>query len=114
MTCSIQDLDLCIAQGADKNYQLYDLPSVDYSLASEITFDILERIGDATVLTKTLSGGDITLVNDYTFSFTITGTESGAMTATRKYCEAWVTLSGGARRIVGAGWFTVEDTGKHD
>lgn len=114
MSCCIKKLDMCIAQNADKQFSMQDSSSVDFSSASEITFDIWESISGTSVLSKSLTGGDITLVNDYTFQFDVTNSESGAMSATRKYCEAWVTLSGGDRQCVGAGLFEVKDTRKHD
>jgi hypothetical protein len=116
MSCGCsQQLDICIAQGADKTFTLQDATTVDYSSATEITFDIWESVnGGASVLSFSLTGGDIVLANAYSFTFDISGTESAAMTATRKHCEAWVTLSGGERRMVGAGAFRVQDTRKFD
>ena len=115
MSCGCsKNLDLCIAQSADKTFNLQDASTIDYTSATEVTFDVWESINGASVITKTLSGGDITLANAFTFTFDISGTESKAMSATRKYCEAWVTLAGGERRNVGRGTFTVEDTRKHD
>ena len=115
MSCGCsQELDLCIAQSADKTFNLQDATTIDYSTATEVTFDVWESISGTSVITKTLTGGDITLANAYTFTFDITGTESNAMSATTKYCEAWVTLSSGERRMVGKGRFKVEDTRKHD
>ncbi|MDX1489438.1 MAG: hypothetical protein R3268_14605 [Acidiferrobacterales bacterium] len=111
--CS-QTLNLCIAQGADKTFSLFDASTVDYSSATEITFDIWESVTGASVLSKSLTGGDIVLSNAYTFTFDITGAESLAMSATTKHCEAWVTLSGGERRQVGSGRFKVQDTRKFD
>lgn len=115
MTCCIQDLDICIAQNADKTIQFQDSATVDYSSATEITFTVWENAKDgAEVLNKTLTGGDITLASPNIFQLDITNAESGAMTTTRKYCEAWVTLAGGEQRMVGAGFFEVKDTRKHD
>lgn len=115
MSCACsQTLSLCIAQSADKTFNFQDASDVDYSSATEITFDIWENINGASVFSASLTGGGIVLSNPYTFTLDITGTESGAMSATRKYCEAWVTLSGGERRMVGSGSFTVQDTRKHD
>lgn len=114
MSCCIKDLDLCIPQNAAKTFILQDATTVDYSGATEITFDVWESIGGAAVIGKSLTGGGIILTNAYTMTFSLTGAESGAMTPTKKYCEVWVTLSTGERRIAGAGPFRVEDTRKHD
>lgn len=115
MSCGCsQVLELCIAQGADKTFTLQDAATIDYSSATEITFDIWESINGASVLSFSLTGGEIVLANAYSFTFDISGTESGAMSASSKYCEAWITLSGGERRMVGKGAFRVEDTRKFD
>lgn len=115
MSCCIKNIDPCIAQNADKTFSFVDSVDVDYSLATEITFDVWENITTgAILLSKSLTGGSITLVNDYTFTLNVTDAESGAMTKGRKHSEAWVTLSGGERRCVGSGPFTVIDTRKFD
>ncbi len=114
MACCIKKLNMCIAQNADKTYLMADKPSIDFSSATEITFDIWETFGGANILSFSLTGGDITLANDFTYTFDISAAESGAMSATRKYCETWITLSGGERQIAGAGVFNVEDTRKFD
>ncbi len=114
MTCCIKVLYMCIAQNADKTYLMVDKSSTDFSAATEITFDIWENFGGTLVLSKSLTGADITLANDFTYTFDITSTESGAMSATRKYCETWITASGGDRQISGAGVFEVKDTRKFD
>ena len=85
MDCCIKRLDMCIAQNADKTFSMQDSTAVDYSSATEITFDIWESIGGASVLTKTLSGADITLASPNVFAFAVTAAESGAMTPARKY-----------------------------
>lgn len=115
MSCDcVQKLDLCIAQNADKQFILQDAATVDYSSATEITFDIWESKDGASVLSFSMTGGDIVLSSNNAFTFDVSNSESGAMTPTRKYCEAWVTVPGSVRRMVGAGGFRVIDTRKHD
>lgn len=114
MTCCIEALNICIAQNADTTYLFADKKSTDFSNATEITFDIWESFEGAFVLGKSLTGGEIVLANDFTYTFDITNAESGAMSATRKYCETWITVPGSLRRMAGAGVFRVEDTRKFD
>lgn len=112
MACCSQKLNLCMAQYSDKTFVFQDSATVDYSSATEITFDIWESLNGAAVLSKSLTGGSVTLANNYSFQVDVSNVESGAMSATRKYCEAWVTLSGGDRHMVGSGVFAVIDTRK--
>ncbi len=114
MNCCIQNLNMCIAQNADKTYLMVDKSSTDFSAATEITFDIWESLNGTLVLSRSLTGATITLANDFTYTFDITAAESGAMSASRKYCETWITIAGGERQISGAGVFKVEDTRKFD
>ena len=108
-------LDLKIAQNADKTFQFKDAATTDYSLASQITFDIWQtNISGANLYSGSLTGGEIALVADNVFALTIDNTESGAFPIGRHYCEAWVTLPGSVRRCVGVGTFFVIDTRKHD
>ena len=113
MSCCVERISLCIAQNADKTYSFSDSSGVDFSAATEITFTIWEtKIAGALVLNKTLSGGDITLASPTVFQLDVTNSESGAMTTTRKYCEVWVTISGGEQLVVGADLYEVKDTRK--
>lgn len=115
LSCCIREIRLCIAQNADKMFSFTDSESVDYSLATEITFDVWEDASQGTlVLSKSLSGGSVILVAGNIFTIAVTGAESGVLSPTVKYCEAWVTLIDGKRRCVGAGQFEVIDTRKHD
>lgn len=116
-SCCVQKITPCIAQGAAKTFNFVDAPTVDYSGCSEITFDVwTKRPGPSAtnVLSVSLTGGDITLPNDYTFGFSIDNATSAAIPAGKLYCEAWVTVSAGERRLVGAGSFDVIDTRKYD
>lgn len=115
MACCIKKLDLCIAQHTDKTFVFEDATTVDYGTPSEVAFTIWENATTgAQVLQKTLTGADITQPNAYSFQLDITDVESGAMTATRKFCELAVTLSGGDKLIVGQGQFEVKDTRSFD
>ena len=114
MACCIERLDMCIAQHSDKTFRFTDTTNVDFSTATEVNFDIWESIGGAAVLSKTLTGGDITVASPNVLQMGITATESGAMTPTKKYAEIWITVSGGDRFPAGAGVFHVQDTRKFD
>lgn len=115
MACCVQDISPCIVQGAAKIFSFADNDTVDYSGASEITFDVWQnKISGTSLLSYSLTGGEITLANDYTFQMTIGNTDSLALPAGRHHCEAWVTLAGGERRCVGLGRFEVIDSRKHD
>lgn len=113
--CCVKEIAPCVAQGAAKVFQFVDLDTVDYGDATEITFDVWQNnIGGTSLLTKTLSGTDITIADANIFQFTLTNAQSAALPAGTHHCEAWVTLSTGDRRCVGMGRFRVEDTRKHD
>ena len=114
MDCCVKKISPCMAQSADKTFSFQDADTVDYSLATEITFDIWQGIGGVSLYSGSLTGGEITLVNDYTFSLTIDNTDSSTFPKGNQHCEAWVTLSGGERRCVGSGPFQVIDTRKYD
>lgn len=114
MSCKIQEISPFIAQNASKTFS-FKSTSDDYSLATEITFDVWQgNISGSPIYSASLTGGQITLVADGQFSLTITSAQSGALPIGRHYCEAWVTLPGNARRPVGIGRFQVIDTRKFD
>lgn len=111
----IYRIEPVIAQNADKLFQLKDTQSTDYSLADEITFDIWQgSISGPNLFSTSLTGGGIIVPADNIISFEIDSATSGAFPIGRQYCEAWVTISGGFRRCIGAGPFTVKDTRKFD
>lgn len=117
MSCGCpKTLDLCIAQGADKTFVLQDAPTIDYSSAVEITFDVWESDapGSPLLLSRSLTGGDIILINAYSFTFDISGPESAALGTGNKRCEAWVILAGDEADPVGIGAFRVQNTRKFD
>lgn len=115
MICCVQKIEPCIVQAAAKTFQFVDVTTEDYSTATEITFDAWRTsISGTSILSYSLTGGDITLVNDYTFQLTIGNADSASLPAGTHHCEAWVTLSGGERRCVGRGRFRVVDSRKHD
>lgn len=115
MACCVKQLDPCIVQGAAKVMQFRDAATEDYSGATEITFDVWQGgIGGTSLLSYSLTGTDITLVNDYTFQLTINNTDSASLPAGSHHCEAWVTMAGGERRCVGLGRFKVIDSRKYD
>jgi hypothetical protein len=115
MACCVQTISPCIVQGAAKVLDFTDNDTEDYSGATEITFDIWQGgVNGASLLSYSLTGTDITLINDYTFRASISNSDSASLPAGRHHCEAWVTLSGGERRCVGLGRFEVTDSRKHD
>jgi len=114
MSCTTKVIRLGIAQGADKTFVFQDAATVNYSAATEITFDVWDRATGASLLSKSMTGGDITLVSNNAYTLVVTNAESEAMTKGNKACETWVTTSIGKRRCVGTGTFRVEDTRKYD
>ena len=116
MTC-IKRIELCIGQHDRKNYELQALDSAglpeDLSGAQEITFVVATSVSGAILLTKTKTGGDITLGNGQgtndLIQFTITSAESGLMTGAA-YCELQIINSLGYPSTAGAGPFRVVNT----
>jgi hypothetical protein len=115
MTCCVWKISLCVAQGAEKIFAFEDAATVDYSGATEITFDVWrDGIGGASLLSYSMTDDEIILVADNRFQFTLAGSVSALLPPGPHHAEAWVTLSTGARRLVGMGSFTVTDTRRHD
>lgn len=115
MSCCKWPISPCIVQGQTKTFVFVDDPTVDYTGASQITFDIWNRsISGASLLSYSLTGGQILLPADNKFSLVIDNSVSLSLPAGRHYCEAWVTLSTGEPVPVGMGQFTVEDSRKYD
>ena len=115
MSCKPRTGRIEILENADVVLSFYDSQDVDYTGAAAATFDVWQGgIGGANLLSKTLSGGDITFANDYTLTLDIGNAESGAMPVGTHYFELWVTLSGGERRCPLTGRLEVKDTRKHD
>ena len=114
MTCCIQKISLCIGQANDKGFLFtaYDQDGalLDVSAANEITFIVSDQVTSAILLTKTLSGGTVTLNNAHQFSIDITSAESGALPVGALYCEVGLVNSGGDKYTLGAGPFKVQDT----
>lgn len=115
MACRAPVIRPDIVQGAEKTFHFRDLPGEDFTEATEITFDVWERtIAGDVLLSYSLSGSTVTLVNARTFAVTVTNAQSLALPKGRHHCEAWVTRSSGARLCVGRGWMLVHDSRKHD
>lgn len=114
MACCPNEIDLCIAQGADKTFRFEFPSSENIGAATEITFEIwADRTTGASLLSKSLTGGGITIISDTAFTVPVTDTESAAFTRGLKYCEAWVTTSSGLY-LAGFGPFEVTDTRGQD
>jgi len=118
LTCCVELMNPapCIGQAADGNYTFTDRTSgADYSMATEITFDVWEGIESLSdnLISKSLTGGTIVVPNSTSFILSITAAESQAMTPGVKYCEAWTIISGD-RVCIGNGPFTVVNTRKFD
>lgn len=113
MSCTIRNGKLEIVQGADRVFQFQDSSTTDYTGASAVTFDIWQgNIGGTSLLSKTLS--DVSFVNAYTLSLSVTNTESATMPAGTHWFELWITLSGGEKRCPLLGRFKVIDARKQD
>lgn len=79
--------------------------------AMEIEFVVFTGINGTPEITKTLSGGDITVYgNDYQFSVPISDTDTQGLTNRLSYYECLITNSGGENRTVSAGIFRCERT----
>ena len=114
MADCFQRIEPCIPQGADRAFVFVDRGGADISAATEITADIWQAENSgALLLSKSLTGGTITLPADDRIFFEVSGAESAALDAGNRYIEIWVTLSGD-RYLLGKGPFTVIDTRKYD
>lgn len=114
-SCCAKEIAPCIVQGAAKTFQFRDLETVDYSGATEITFNVWQRTVSGTLLlSKSKTGGDILTPDGHIFQLTFSNSESAALPSGSHHCEAWVTLSTGERRCVGIGRFRVQDARKYD
>lgn len=112
--CCSHRFDLCILQGADKNFVLQDVTTADFSTATEITFDVWQAgIGGTSLISYSLTGAEITTPADNTIAFTVPNADSTTLPNGTHHAEVWVTLSGGDR-IGARGKFKVEDTRKFD
>lgn len=110
----IEEDAICVAQGGYETLKFEGVDGSDFSGATQITFDVWESFEGASVISKTLTGGDITIGADNSFQLDLTSAETLAMAPTVKYYEAWVTTSGDRKYPVSKGTFTVEDTRKQD
>jgi len=111
--CCSSRFEMCILQNADKSFVLTDSTSSDFSTATEITFDVWNSISGTNLLSYSLTGGELSVVDDYKISFTIPNADSAELPPGRRYAEAWVTFADGTR-IGAKGVFIVQDTRKHD
>lgn len=117
MSRCVQTRPLCIPQGdqrlfiitvRDRHGNLEDI-----SGASVVRFEVYDRQGGSVLLEKTLAATDIIIsANDYQFSFTITGPESAALPARRLWYECYMETSASEPATIGAGTFTVQQTGR--
>lgn len=112
MADCVQKIELCIPQNNDRTFQLFDSNTTDFSTATQVAFVIYDRPGSGTtaLLTKTLTGGHITLLNPYTLQFDISNSESGAFSPGVYYCEVSIVIPGSEQYTIGAGPFEVQDT----
>jgi len=111
--CCSQQFSMCLLQGTDKTFLLTDRSTADFSSATEVTFDVWASPTGTSLLSYSLTGGEISIVDDYKISFAIPNSTSTGLSAGRKYAEAWVTFADGTR-IGAKGVFIVQDTRKHD
>lgn len=115
VNCSYQKIDVTIVQGADKSFIFQDQLTADYSNATEITVDVWENnINGSSIYSASLTGSDITLISDSSFTMTIDSSESELFPRGNHYIEIWVTLPGTVKRAVGIGRFRVVDSRKQD
>lgn len=113
--CIYQD-NICVAQAGAETLVFNGVGDSDFSAAIEITFQVWESVnaGSTQLISKSLTGGDITLGSDASFQLDLSATETGALAARVNYYEVWVTMTGDRPYAVGKGNFQVEDTRKYD
>lgn len=115
MSCAYKKIDTGIAQGATRVINFVDADTVDYSDVSEITVDVWRNnVNGTNLLSKSLTGGSVTVYDDNAFRVTVDATESEALPHGRHHIEVWITRTDTTRRLVGMGNFTVSDTRKFD
>jgi hypothetical protein len=91
--------DIAVKQGNDKRIiaRVTDQAgvAVDISGAQEITWSVAEDINSAAVLTKTLTGEEISIAGTDAFTFDITQVDSAAFSVQGYYHEALVITADG-------------------
>lgn len=93
------------------DFQDHDGNVLDLTGVQEIKFVIFTDRGGTAEVTKTWTGGDITIFgNDYQFSVPISDTDTQSLTNRISYYECMVTNSSGDKRTVSAGAFRAEKT----
>jgi len=114
-SCRVRRVNVEIQQGAAKTFLFADNPAVDFTGATEVTFDLWRNnINGTSLLSKTYTGGDITFTDDNIVSVPITAAESLALPAGGHWLEVWVTPSEGGPLCLAAGAFRVFDRRKRD
>lgn len=93
------------------DYQDQDGTLLDLTGVSEIEFVIFNDRDGVSEVSKTLTGGDITIFgNMYQFSVPISATDTQGLTNRLSYHECQVVNSDGDKRTVSAGIFRCEKT----
>jgi len=114
MTCCIKKIDLCIGQGNDKSFLFTARDQsgalLDVSGAQEITMIVAAKVTSAPIITKTLTGGTITLNNAHQFTAAFTDTQTASLSPEVLYCEVGIVSATGMKYTLGAGPFRVQDT----
>lgn len=114
MTSAVTSATLKMAQHNDKRFFVnvidQDGVAMDISAASELTVIIAPSVTGTAAITKTLTGGGITLSGNTAYFFDISDTESGALTPGTLYHEHQIDTAGGDKVTILAGPFVLQDT----
>lgn len=113
-----QTVDFCIDQNTYAPLRFSAPDTDDFSAATEITFTVFDKrpVADNTVtalLTKTLTGGGITLVDDHTLDAPLSATDTD-LAAARRWYEVGMLDASSRPTLIGRGFLTVNDNGTYD
>lgn len=114
-SCSITKIRPSMGEDEDRDFDLV-VTGGTFDGINDIIFKVWESqaSGSTELLSKSLVGGDITVINPTLARFSISNVESGAIGQGQKYCEAWVIYSSLKRDVIGKGPFLMEDTRNYD
>lgn len=112
-TC-VNSPKLCVPQHDTRQIVIDFIDSAgvpyDVSTASEIEFIISRRVTSNPIITKTKSGGTITLTNNTQARLDLSSAETGGLQKGSNYYECRVSAADGSIATVLAGPFVVQDT----
>lgn len=112
--CGTDKFHLCVDQSSDTPFTLTDADTVDFTAATEIVFGVWRtNVNGASLLSYSLTGGEISLIADNVITFTIPNADSGSLPPGKHHAELWVVTPGPIRSDA-VGTLTVRDTRNFD